>query len=493
MLLYELVTGRTPFQGDTPTAVISQHLNTQPVAPSWHSEHCPPLLEDLILQLLEKEPEKRPKDAGAVRAILESVDPAGTSRSHSEPGANPLEQLAGGVFVGREDELRQMHEALDNALTGRGSVVMLVGEPGIGKTGTVQELETYARLRGAEVYWGRTHESSGMPAYWPWVQVGRAWGGVHGVGAGNAPEVAGELVRLFPELRQAIPDLVEPERTETEASQFLLFDAYSQFMRAQSRETPWLVVLDDLHWADKPTLQLLQYVARELADMRVLVVGTYRDTELARTHPLSEALAELNRESGFLRVPLRGLSKEEAGAFISKKAGVTPVPSVLDRIHEETEGNPFFLSEVVNLMAEEGTLSAESVADIALPDGVREALGRRLDRLSEEANELLQVAAVVGREFNYETLTLVGEHSDDELLKLLEEGLAARVAEESERPGRYRFSHALMQETLLDELSTTRRVRLHGQMLEQRWSSAGASARTSARPHWPGTTWRARP
>jgi predicted ATPase len=128
---------------------------------------------------------------------------------------------------------------------------------------------------------------------------------------------------------------------------------------------------------------------------------------------------------------------------------------VLDRIFEETEGNPFFLSEVVNLMAQEGKLSSESVSDIAIPDGVKEALGRRLDRISEEANELLQVAAVAGREFTYDTLNLLGDRADEELLRLVEEALRARVIEEMPQAGRYRFTHALMQETLLGELSTT--------------------------------------
>ena len=471
-MLYELVTGRAPFKGDTPTAVISQHLNTPPVAPSYLTEHCPPELEDLILRLLEKDPEKRPASATEARTVLERIDPEGRSRSHSEPGANPLDRLARGVFVGRERELEQLREAMDNALNGRGSVVMLVGEPGIGKTRTLQELETYARLRGADVYWGRTHESSGMPAYWPWIQVGRAWGARHGIESGRQPEVAPQLVRLFPELRRVVPDLPEEPERESEAAQFLLFDAYTQFVRAQAAETPWLIFLDDLHWADKPTLQLLAYAARELGNMRVLLVGTYRDTELARTHPLSESLAELNRESGFLRIPLRGLAQGEVAEYVTVSTNVKPAAGVIERIHEETEGNPYFLSEVVNLMAEEGTLTAESVGDIALPDGVKEALGRRLNRLSEEANELLQVAAVVGREFNFETLALVREHEDEELLRLLETGLAARVIEESERAGVYRFTHALIQETLLDELSTTRQVRLHGQIaeaLERRW------------------------
>ena len=473
-MLYELVTGRTPFQGDTPTAVISQHLNTQPVAPSWHSDHCPPDLEELILHLLAKAPADRPTSASEVIAALEAVDPEGVSASHSDSGANPLDRLARGIFVGRQDELDQLRTALDSALEGRGGVAMLVGDPGIGKTRTVQELETYARMRGANVYWGRTHESAGMPAYWPWLQVGRAWGAQQDfTTAATVSAVTNpELVRLFPELRQQIPSLPEPpEHRDPESAQFLLFDAYTQFVRAQSAGTPWVIVLDDLHWADKPTLQLLRFIARELANMNVLIVGTYRDTDLVRTHPLSETLAELNREGGFRRVVLKGLDPDEAASYVRQRAAVEPPQALLNRIYEETEGNPFFLSEVVNLLVEEGSLATgadtDSDSNIALPDGVREALGRRLDRLSEEANTLLQTAAVIGREFAYETLTLLDEDtSDDTLLALIEEALRARVIEESDRPGRYRFTHALMQETLLDELTTTRRVQMNGTVAE---------------------------
>jgi predicted ATPase len=472
-MMYELITGRTPFQGDSATAVISQHLNAPPVAPSWYSDHCPAALEALILRLLAKRPDDRPASAADVLAALEAIDPSAKPISHSS-GVNPLERLARGVFVGRERELERLQQGLDQALSGRGSVVMLVGEPGIGKTRTVQELETYARLRGAEVYWGRTHESSGMPAFWPWIQVGAAWGTTHDVVALAAQGILPnpEMSRLFPDLRRLLPDLPPPSERTDESAQFLLFEAYTQFVRRESAQVPWVVVLDDLHWADKPTLQLLQYLARELANMRVLIVGTYRDTELARTHPLSDALAELNRSGAFQRVVLRGLSRPEVGEYIRQRSNVPVAAAVCDRIYEETEGNPFFLSQIVNLMAEEGTLGRASVSDIALPDGVREALGRRLDRLSADANALLQVAAIAGREFAYETLTLLNDRSADELLRLIEEAIDARVIEETDRPGRYQFTHALMQETLLEELTTTRRVRLHGQVaeaLERRW------------------------
>jgi hypothetical protein len=474
-MLYEMVTGHPPFVGSDPTAIISQHINIPPVAPSWQTEHCPPALEQLILQMLEKDPGKRPASAIEVLAALDHVDPAQKSASHSD--SNVLESLARGVFVGREKELERLRKAFDNAFAGHGSVVMLVGEPGIGKTRTTEELDTYARMRGAQAHWGRAHESSGAPPYWPLIQVVQSWAAsndIAALGADLPPGAAAELSRIFPWLRDQ-PNVGEPAAIlEPEVAQFRLFAAYASLLKAMARRTPLVVVLDDLHWSDKPTLLLLQHVARELGGQRVLVVGTFRDTDLSRTHPLSEALATLNREPGFLRVPLRGLNRDEVETYIRSSANVRPAARLIDRIFEETEGNPFFLSEVVNLMTQEGTLTKESVSDIAVPDGVKEALGRRLDRISEETNELLQVAAIVGREFTYDTLTLLGDKDEDALLKQVEEAVAARVIEEMGQAGRYRFTHALMQETLLGELSTTRRVRLHGQVgeaLEKRWGA----------------------
>ena len=477
-MLYELITGRPPFVSDNPTAVISQHINTPPVAPSWLSDSCPESLEEVVLRLLAKDPAERPASAAEVLAALEQVDPTEKSASHSD--SNILDRLALGVFVGREHELERLRKAFDNAVSGHGGLVMLVGEPGIGKTRTTQELETYARMRGATVLWGRTHESAGAPPYFPWLQAGNQYATAHAddiealIGPHMPPGAGAELSRIFPWFRQA-QNFVEPAaEPDPEVAQFRLFDAYTSYLKAIASQGPLVVAIDDLHWADKPTLQLLRHIARELSRTRILIVGNYRDTDITRQSALSETLASLNRESGFDRIVLRGLSKEEVGAYIKARANVEPRREVLDRIFEETEGNAFFLSEVVNLMAQEGTLTKTSISDIAIPDGVKEALGRRLNRLSEETNDLLQVAAIIGRDFTYDTLTLLGERDEDALLKMVEEALDARVIEETDQAGRYRFTHAQMQETLLAELSTTRRVRLQGQVgeaLEQRYGA----------------------
>ena len=273
-----------------------------------------------------------------------------------------------------------------------------------------------------------------------------------------------ELQRIFA-LRALFPNLPEPPPADSEEAQFRLFDAMAGFLRGVAERTPLLLVLDDLHWADAATLQLLAHVGREVGRARILILGTYRDTDLDRRHPLSSVLAQMNREALFSRMALRGLTEPEVGDYLRRTAGIEPELALVNRIYEETEGNPFFLAQIVNLMAQEGTLTAP-LADVHLPEGVREALGRRLDRLSDEANALLTTLAVVGRNFDHPVTQALSGHDAATTLGLIEEALRARVIDETGRAGEYRFTHALMQETLLGELSAARQVLLHGQIAE---------------------------
>ncbi|MFQ6030749.1 MAG: hypothetical protein ACE5Q6_25035, partial [Dehalococcoidia bacterium] len=232
-------------------------------------------------------------------------------------------------------------------------------------------------------------------------------------------------------------------------------------------------VLDDLHWADHPSLLLLQFLARELSSGRLLVMGTYRDVEVSRRHPLSQTLGELTRERLFQRILLRGLNQEDVGRFIELVSAFSPTPALVESVHRQTEGNPLFVTEVVRLLVQEEELAPEGARDreswsVRIPEGVREVIGRRLDRLTDRCNQTLTVAAVVGREFSLDQLQpLVEDLTEERLLEVLEEALQARVIEELPRAaGQYQFTHALIQETLTQELTTTRRVRLHGRIAE---------------------------
>ncbi len=308
-MLYEMVTGRPPFLGDDSVAIIGQHINTPPVAPTWHNGNCPRALDALILRLLAKVPRERPDSATDVLSALDAIDLA-TSVEQDATGVDEthaLDSLAGGVFVGRQREMGDLKGCLEDALSGRGRLVTLVGEPGIGKTRTAQELATYAGLRGAQVLWGRSYEEQGVPPYWPWVQAIRTYvrekdpqqlQSEMGSGAADIAEVVSDV-------RERLPDLQPAPELEPEQARFRFFDSIAAFLKTASQRQPLVLVLDDLHWADQPSLALLQFVARELGGARLLIIGTYRDMELSRQHPLAEALGELTRERLFQRFIMR--------------------------------------------------------------------------------------------------------------------------------------------------------------------------------------------
>jgi tetratricopeptide (TPR) repeat protein len=489
-MLYEMVTGRPPFLGDDPVAIIGQHINTPPVAPTWHQPRCPRPMEALILRLLSKDPQERPTSAAEVIRALESIDSQDIPEADlSTVEAHALDSLAGGVFVGRQREMGELKAALEEALSGRGKLVALAGEPGIGKTRTALELATYAGLRQCQVLWGRSYEGTGAPPYWPWVQAIRSYVRDHEVSqvqqemGGGAADIA----EIVSEVRERFPDLDPPLQLEPEQSRFRLFDSITAFLKSSSRHQPMVLVLEDLHWADRPSLLLLEFLARELTGSRLLVIGTYRDVEVNRRHPLSQTLGELTRERLFQRVLLRGLSPEDVGRFIELASGLAPPSGLVETVYRQTEGNPLFVTEVVRLLVQEGELSAARARQrdswtVRIPEGVREVIGRRLNRLSERCNQTLSIGAVIGREFSLEQLkSLVEDMTDDRLLEVLEEALSARIIEELPRAvGRYQFTHALIQETLLEEMSLTRRVRLHARIAEELEKLYGDQAQTHA-------------
>jgi tetratricopeptide (TPR) repeat protein len=502
-MLYELVTGRPPYVGDESVAIITQHLNTPPVAPSWHVPDLPPGLEALILRLLEKDPNKRPASAPEVRKALEAVRPpfrplpAGEAmqealtptgspdENKSAPllpvgnavdgaGQNPVYRR---IFVGREAELRQLQATYDAALSGQGALVMAVGEPGIGKTALTEQLATYVAVRGGRTLVGHCYEEGSLTLpYLPFVEALRSYALArdpdqlrHELGSGAA-----EVARIVSEIRDRVRVELPPPG-DPEDDRWRLFQAVTGFLKNASDVQPLLLILEDLHWADRGSLDYLLHLSRNLAGTRLLVVGTYRDIEVDRAHPLSAALAELRRIRELPRVLLRGLTPDEVHRMISSLAGEEMRWSLAEAVHRQTEGNPLFIQEVLRFLVEEGLISHEGgrwhrtgdeAPELHIPEGLRDVIGRRLSRLSAECNRLLSIAAVIGREFDLQTLREVAEMGEETLLTFLEESLRAGVLEEHSQGStvRYRFTHAFFQQTLYEEIIAPRRIRLHQQV-----------------------------
>jgi DNA-binding SARP family transcriptional activator len=392
------------------------------------------------------------------QAILQQ-DPQLDVGAAAERGVEP----ARSAFVGRERELAELLAGLDDACAGTGRLFLLVGEPGIGKSRLAEELIARAGERGARVLVGRCWEAGGAPAYWPWLQSLRAY--VKEAPADVLrPELgagAADLAGILPELRERIPGLPEAPSAPPEGARFRLFEAATSLLLSATSDRPLVLVLDDLHAADEPSLLLLRFVAREIAASRVLVVCAYRDVDPALGDPLGSALAELVREPHSADIPLAGLSKDDVAEYVELSTGTEPAAWLVEAIHSETEGNPLFMAEVVRLLAGEAEV-AEPDAQLHIPASVRAVIGRRVGRLSESCRDLLVSASVMGREFGLDALAQLSGLPSRELLDVLDEAMAERVVGDvPASPGRLRFGHALIRDTLYEGLTPARRMRLH--------------------------------
>ena len=370
-----------------------------------------------------------------------------------------------GTFVGRETDLGALERVYAEVKGGCSRLMLVFGEPGIGKTRLAAQFAQRASEDGAIVLYGRCDEE-GLLAQQPFVEALRQYVRAcpTSVLTGQLHLVSGELRRIVPELAERIPNLPEPLAGDPEGARSRLFEAVCSLLYQAAEQAPVVLILDDLHWADQSTLLLLKVLARYRQDACLMVLGTFRETDIDVEHPLSALLSELGRER-LLCHGLAPLDAEAVSQLVGIHAGDAASPELGRLVYEGTEGNAFFVVEVLRHLAESGAIGfdgAGSVGRLAVPDGVKDVIAQRIRRLGPATSRLLSTASVLGGEFELRVLQCLTPLAEDELLDGLESAVGAHVIEEvAGAAGRYTFSHALIRDTLYGALTATRRVLMH--------------------------------
>lgn len=397
----------------------------------------------------------------------------GTSQATSDRGQ--------GLF-GRDRELDALAACLAEVCTGRGRVVTIAGPAGIGKTRLAQEFAGIAARQGVTVLSSHCHEEPAAPAYWPWTRLLEQY--VDRAGESALEALAGDdlfrLAALSPRLAAHASTENGAPPADARSSRFQLFDTVSRYWLAAARRAPLMLMVDDLHWCDTPSLKLLEFLVQDMGDAPLMLVLTYRDDQLDRRHPLSDTLGEIARRTAHHRLVLGGLNFADSARLIRAASGTAhPPPDRIALLHQRSEGNPFFLMELMHYLATGSVAGDESYQRdmLAVPDGVRTIIGKRLNRLSPPCERMLGVAAIVGRAFPVSLVApLLDSMSEAALWDALDEGRLAHVIEPvPEEADCHRFVHALIRETLYDEMLPARRMQLHhrcGVLLETRYSTA---------------------
>jgi len=480
-VLYEMVTGRPPFRGDDPVKVIFSHINDLPMMPQKLAPEIPPALERVILKLLAKDPDQRYQSASELFQALKSVKEAAEARpapvgvQTDEKAAEKMptpEPRWAQALVDREQEMKILRARLDAALRAEGSLVFITGEAGIGKTRLAYELRSYGKLRGAQCLTSKGGEREGAVPYQPWSDIIKEY-------ARWAPPLlvfkaagafAPELVKLVPELGEKLGTIPSSAPTSSAQQHVRLYEAVTQFFVNISKEVPLVLFLDDLQWFDDASMGLLHHMARAITAERLLVVGAYRDLELEDQRSLSHSVAEMNRERLFYALPLKRLAPSEVLQMIRQTFGEKVPGELPDLVYDKTEGNPFFVEEVLRSLVEEGALypvekgwGVKDLSQIHVPRGIKEVLGKRLECLDEESCHVLSAAAVIGREFSFPVLSEVTGLGENELIDIIDKCLQARLVVARHILGEevYAFADTQLRDVLYEDISPVRRRRQH--------------------------------
>lgn len=423
-----------------------------------------PELVALHEQLLRAEPNPRAEN----RSLPKGSDPF---RKGGLP--DRLAAAAPTALVGREEQLARLRDEIDRVAGGETGLILITGDGGIGKTRLVAEAARIAGDEGFQILYGRCDEEELFPMG-PWIESlgGRLRDASDEELAALVGDEGPDLARLLPELRRRLPGLPEPPPADADTERRRLFAAIEATMRRIAERGPVVAIIDDLHWADRASLLMSRHMVRAAGLGRILMVGTFRENELPPGHPLVEVLADLERDAPLPRLHLEGLDADATAALTRDWHGAPLRPPTVRAIHAETNGNPFFIKQLVRHLEQSGAVDADDPRDFGVPAGVRDVIARSVARLPEQAGAVLRAAAVVGRDFELAILEQVVDLGEDAVLDVLDEAVRAGLLTEiPSAPGRYSFAHALVRTALAAELTETRRARLHrriGEALERR-------------------------
>jgi serine/threonine protein kinase len=468
VMLYELTTGELPFIEDDPVAVISQHLHAPVVPPRAKNPEISPALDNIIVRLLNKDREDRPASAAEVRQLLEKPNILEEAPFPEE--LSLLDRIVRGRLVGRERELKEARALWNKAISEEGQTLLISGEPGIGKTRLMREVATHAEVSGGQAIVGECYAEGGAPYATVGQIIRRAFRRSTEDGFSLSDFVMADLLTLTPSLRDSYPDVLPNPPLDPQSDQQRLFESVVTLCKALSERAPLLLVMEDVHWADSGTLSLLRHLARRTRHQRVLLLGTYREVELDEARPFNQVLMDLNREQLAVRLKLPRLNREQTREMLEVLFDEEMKPESLEAIYRETEGNPFFVEEVSKALVESGKLYFEdgrwhrpSIEELEIPQSVRIAIQSRISKLPEEVQETLQLASILGREFDFDTLAEASELDEDALIEALENAEQDQLIEEvsSENGVTFGFIHAMIPTTLVEGVRTLRRRRIH--------------------------------
>lgn len=500
VILYQLFTGHLPFEeparGDTADstetneqAILRSHLRHSPRRPRSFddSDGKPQIsasLEHLILKLLDQNPNNRYASAMQVRRILSNL------LSDIESSARPRTQL----LVGREKQVQVLRTCWEEAMAGHGQLGFITGEPGIGKTRLAQQVA--AQSHPPVLLVGHCEDNERQPAYRLFTEVLREY--LSTVPPEffdtEARQQLANFAPLIPEIHQMLPELHIAPPLDPRQEQLRLMTSLTQFIRRATQERPWFLILEDLHWADTNSLELLLYLGRHIPTMHIFVLGTYRDTEVESGHPLLETLRGLRSHPTYRHVPLERLTQDEVELALTYLWHRIVPEDLVEKIYTQTAGNPFYVEEVAKVLEDDGLIPPpdadgdplwheQALKEVQLPQSARETVWRRIEQLSAETRGVLREAAVLGQTFSFEDLQRMSNLSEWELLERLDEAFERQLIEEipagTQVYGpRLRFRQTEIQHVIYADLGPLRRRLLHrkaGEALEYRTADKGDS------------------